>query len=387
MVTKYFNFTLIDGNGGEPVQNATLFVADGKIVDACEAENEVDLQGKWVIPGLMDGHVHYTGLIPKIEQGEFNLDNYNVVDKTVWTIRNLEFALKEGLTTVRDVGSFDVFPLEFTLKNYLKNGFIKGPNYFCSGNPITMTGGHAAHMTKYICDGPEETRKATRELISQGADLVKAMGTGGVTTEGNDPNAYQLNVDELSAIAHEIHKVGKKAAVHVHGAQGIKNAVMAGFDTIEHGTLADDESIQMMADNGCYLVPTFAVKYMILTDPRVPEFMKAKEKIMEEAHNKSFKKAYEAGVKIACGTDLTPTMMEFAVATEVALMIQVTGMSNLEGIQIATKNTADMIGILDTHGTLEVGKVADFVVLGGDPIADIANLKQIVSVYHDGILA
>ncbi len=277
MVTKYYNFTLIDGNGTAPQPNAELYIENGKIVTPCDAEKEVNLEGKWVIPGLMDGHVHYTMPIPDVEHGKTDTSDVTKIGKTIWAIKNFEEAIKQGITTVRDVGSFDLDPIEIELRQHLKSGWLKGPQYFCSGNLITMTGGHAAD-SGLVADGVEEVKKATRSLIGKGVDLIKTVASGGVATEGNDPNAYQYNVDELTAIVTEAHKVNKKVAVHVHATQGIKNAIIAGADTIEHGTLADDECIQMMLDGGKWLIPTFTIKHLFLTDPRIPAFLRDKEK-------------------------------------------------------------------------------------------------------------
>ncbi len=387
MTVKYTNFTLIDG-AGKVTENATMYVEDGIIkgFENCTAafDEEVNLNGDYVMPGLMDGHVHYT--MPTLTSPLQRLTDFNVTEKTVFAIKNLELALKQGTTYVRDVGSFDVIPAELTLRKFLKDGTIKGPGYQCSGNIITMTGGHAADQSTAVADGVEGVRKATRELIAQQVDLIKTVATGGVATEGNDINAYQFNEEELATIVHEAHKVNKKVAVHAHCAEGIKNALRAGIDTIEHATLVDDEGINLLLEKGAYITATFTIKDLILSNPIVPKFMKDKEKELEDIHTANFKKCYERGVKIACGTDMTPMMCPFTAVREMELMIEATGMSTMEAITIATKNTAEMLGIEKTHGTLEIGKNADFIVTPQNPLDDVGNIRNLSSVYQKGVL-
>lgn len=383
MVTKFYNFNLIDGTGAEIVQNAELYVQDGKIVEPREVDSEVNLCGEYVIPGLMDGHVHVS--MPPFDVAKINITDFGASEHTMNGIINLGLLLDQGVTYVRDVGSiYQHESVELPMRKYLANGTIKGPMMKCSGPMMQITGGHMAHVSNAVCDGVEECRKMARKHIAMGVDLLKYAGTGGVGTEGNDPNAYQFNIDEISAITEEAHKVGKKVATHAHGTQGIKNALIAGVDSIEHGTLADDEAIDMMVENGAWLVPTLGVQHVILNNPRVPAYLKEKEKEISVLHKASLKKAYDKGVKLACGTDLLPTLMPFAPHLEIQLMMEVTGMNALEGIKIATKNTAELIGVDATHGTLEVGKVADFVVIKGNPCDDIQNIKNIISVYQKG---
>ncbi len=384
MVTKFYNFNLIDGTGADVAVNSELYVQDGKIVAPCEFEKEVDLGGQYVIPGLMDTHVHVS--MPPFDITKINVADFGASEHTMNAIINLDLLLSQGVTYIRDVGSIYQYEcVELPLRKYLANGTIKGPNMKCSGPMMQITGGHMAHASDYVCDGVDECRKMTRKIIAKGVDLIKFAGTGGVGTEGNDPNAYQFNIDEVEAIVCEAHKVGKKVATHAHGTQGIKNAVLAGVDSIEHGTLADDETLDLMAERGTWLIPTLGIQFMILSDPRVPAYLKTKESEISAKHKEGLKKAYEKGVKIACGTDLMPTLMPFAPHLEIQLIMEATGMSALEGIKVATKNSAELIGIDNERGTLEVGKIADFVVIKGNPCDDIKNIKNVISVYQNGV--
>ena len=386
MKTCFRNFNLIDGNGGDIINNATMVVENGKIVGFDDSSNNVaiDLKGRYVLPGLMDAHIHMTA--STLTKGK-RLTDYDVAEHAMACIQNLELCLKQGVTFVRDVGSFDKIPVELSYRKYLKNGSLKGCKMICSGNIVTMTSGHAAGQSTKVCDGVEGVRKATRELISEGVDLIKTVATGGVSTEGNDPNAYQFNLEELQTIVLEAHKAGRKVAVHAHGAKGIKNAIQAGVDSIEHGTLIDDEGIQMMLKHGTWLVPTFTVgKYILESDIGLPEYMKEKESQIIGKHHENIKKAFEAGVKLGCGTDITPPYMPFHIAEEIALMIESTGMSAMEAILCATKNNSELMGVDDEYGTLEIGKYADFIVLESNPIEDISKLKHPVAVYQSGIL-
>ncbi len=384
MITKYYNLHLIDGTGTPMQENAELYVKDGRICEACEFDNEVDLDGKYVIPGMMNGHLHLSG--PPFATNNINFSQFVVTDFVVNGVKNLEELLKQGVTFVRDVGSIYKEPVELAFRKHLASGFMKGPNMICSGPMMAITGGHGAATGSAICDGVEECRKMARKHIAMGVDLLKMAVTGGVGTEGNDPNAYQFNVEEIAAVVHEAHKVGKRVAVHGHGTQGIKNALIAGVDSIEHGTLVDDESVDMMVERGVFLVPTLAVSNFIMTNPQVPAALKAKEANLAHLQKDCLRNAYNKGVKLGIGTDLSALRLPYLTQIEMILIMKAVETDVIEAIQIATKNTSEMLGIDANYGTLETGKIADFVVLGGNPCEDEENLKNIAKVYQKGCL-
>lgn len=389
-MTIFKNFVLIDGTGATPCKDAVMKVADGRIVEigsaaeiTAEGENEiVDLKGAYVIPGMMDCHTHISS---SVTGNVAEMRDFNVVDHTMISIMNLRAYLEQGVTCVRDVGSFDDQQPELTLRKYLNSGKLYGPKLLVSGHIISMTGGHATAMAgALVADGVEECRKAARAMIRDGVDLIKTVTTGGVATEGNDPEAYQFNPEELEAIVHEAHKAGKKVAAHSHGSAGIKNGVLAGIDSIEHGTLLDDDTIPLMVERGTWLVPTLVIQDVMMSMPGIPAYMVESEKKLAAHHAEALRHAYEAGVKIACGTDMLPTIVPFHVAREVELMMKASGMSAMEGIQTATKNAAELLGVDAERGTLTKGKIADFVVLAEDPLADITALRRQKAVYQAG---
>lgn len=382
------DFSLVNGVDQKALENAWMLVDQGKIVDvgsgnAPEAAKTVSLEGKYVMPGMIDCHTHITSyVVPGL-----NCLVSDDTEKLMLVCKNFQYWLEDGVTFVRDVGSFAHNKPEKTIQKLVKMGVIDGPNFYTALQFITMTGGHGHRFGARVADGVEEVKKATREMIRDGADFIKTITTGGAGTEGNDVNAYQYNQDELEAIVTEAHKAGKKVAAHSHGAEGIKNGVRAGIDTIEHGTMIDDEAIALMVEHGTWLVPTFAICEQTL-DPNntsAPQYMVEAERKLAPYHKVGFRKAYEAGVRFAAGTDLPATSMRHAVAKELSYMKEAAGMSNLEALQAGTKNAAELIGIDQEYGTLETGKYADFVVLNENPLDDLTTTERPVYVYQHGI--
>ena len=261
----YFkNLNLIDGTGKEIIEKTNLLVLDDKIEyigKDIEVENNVeviDLKGKYVIPGIIDCHVHsFVETSGKINP--MTTIN-NPVFLTVIAMKNLESLLKSGVTYIRDVGAINGYDIK--LRDLLKMGYIKGPGMQCCGQVITMTGGHM-HFIGREADGEDEVRKATREAIKMGADFIKIAASGGVLTPGNDVTTYQFNEEEIKAAVIEAHKARKKVATHSHSIMAIKNSILAGVDSIEHGSLMDEECISTMLQNGTYLVPTLKASYSI----------------------------------------------------------------------------------------------------------------------------
>ena len=382
------DFSLVNAVDDKALENAWMLVDAGRIVEigsgsTPEGIETISLEGHYVMPGMIDCHTHITSyVVPGL-----NCLISDDTEKLMLVQKNFRYWLEDGVTFVRDVGSFAHNQPEKTIQKLLKLGVIDGPNFYTALKFITMTGGHANKFGARIADGVEEVKKATREMIRDGADFIKTITTGGAGTEGNDVNAYQYNQDELEAIVREAHKVGKKVAAHSHGAEGIKNGVRAGIDTIEHGTLLDDEAIALMVEHGTWLVPTFAIceQAMDPNNTSMPKYMIEAEKKIAPFHAKGFKKAYEAGVKFAAGTDLPATSMRNAVAKELSYMKKASGMSNLEALQAGTKNAAELIGIDREYGTLEVGKYADFVVVAENPLEVLDTTERPVQVYQHGV--
>lgn len=378
---------LINGTGTLPIQNSGLLVEDNKILkigDLKEFELEettevVDLSGKVIMPGMINCHVHVT-----MEPTDSSMSLKSNARVALEAAENIKKYLKSGVTYVRDMGAPNYIDID--IRNAVKEGLIDGTRLLVSGKVVTMTGGHGWQHGRE-CDGVDEVRKAAREQLKAGADLVKIMATGGVMTPGVEPGSPQLSKEEIEAAVIEAHNAGKKTASHAQGEAGIKNAVLAGIDSIEHGIFLTDEIIEMMLERGTYLVPTLAAPYFIIENGEeagIPAFMVEKSKRVGEFHIRSFQKAKEAGVKIAMGTDGgTPFNLHTKSAFELKLMVE-HGMTPMEAIIASTKSAAELLGIDKNYGTLEKGKAADFIVLKENPLTNIETLLDVQQVYKDG---
>jgi imidazolonepropionase-like amidohydrolase len=388
--TMYRGFKLIDGNGGKPIENAYMVTEDkkitkiGKFVDleSTNGYEVVNLDGKTIMPGLINSHVHIV-MEPAADPNSILMGESR--HKTVIRgVVNLKKQLNSGTTFFRDMGGLDYIDLE--LRDAIKSGLLEGPEFLASGKVITMTGGHGWPMGREA-DGPEETRKAAREQLKAGADVIKIMATGGVMTKGVEPGSPQLTMEEMKAAVDEARKAGKKTATHAQGTTGIKNAIRAGLDSIEHGIFLDDEAIQMMVDNGTFLVPTLVAPYFIVKHGEaagIPKFAVDKANYVMEYHLDSFRRAHKAGVKIAMGTDSgTPFNKHEGAPWELKMMAE-NGMTVMESIVASTKGSAECLGIEKEYGTLEAGKYADFLVMEKNPLENLDALFDIERVYKLG---
>ncbi|WP_022669134.1 metal-dependent hydrolase family protein [Desulfospira joergensenii] len=397
MQIVYKNATLISGTGDSPVPNSILVVEDDKILFSGSAENwsqtqdpeeskAVDLKGKWIIPGLIDCHIHMDLF------GFGDTFQENLVEDKLRTLRSARLmsdTLRAGFTTVRNVGTVNY--IDFAVKEGIEAGYFTGPRIETAGKIISMTCSGTEYFDGMysIADGVDECRKAAREQLKQGADCLKLMATGAVMNPGGVPGAAQLNEDEIRAVVEEGLKLGKHTAAHAHGAQGIINAVNAGVRTIEHGTMADDQAIEAMAEAGVFLVPTMSLHDVFMENAdSVPGFMIEKSQDMQKTYIEIVKKAIKAGIRIAMGTDAgTNYNFHGTNASEIVYLVENKIMTPLEAISAATLVAAEAIGTAHTAGSLEKGKLADFLILDKDPISDIRVLtKNIEQVYKGGQL-
>ena len=375
MAVKFFTNGKIMDVINSNIYDASIIAEDGFIKEIgpdlkCpEGAEIIDFKGGYVSPGLFNCHVHTITDTPPAPGGR-----PTIALTTIESIENCKKYLRSGVTYVRDVGGS--FYIDIDLRDAIREGKIDGPEMVVSGKVICMTGGHGWTGGREA-DGPDDCRKAAREQLRAGADWIKVMATGGVMTKGNEPGNPQLTEEEMRAAIEEAHKVGAKTATHAQAMVGIKNALRAGIDSIEHGFYMDDWCFDWMKEHGTFYVPTLAAMYWIYVNgDKVPDFMIRKVKVAFEAHKQSFYNAYKAGVKIALGTDAgTPFNQHDMTAYEMILMNEA-GMKPWDCIRTGTVNAAELCEVLKDHGTIEVGKKANFTVYGGDPIEDIHNVMD-----------
>ncbi len=388
--------TLIDGNGGAPLENAAAHVVGERIAwvggmadlppEALDAE-QIDVSGKWLLPGLIDAHIHicYNG-----SESVFALLEKPRDDLVLEAVDICRRTLSHGVTTVRDVGGEQY--IEMGLRRAIDRGFIEGPRMKLSGRVISMTGGHA-HFIAREADGPDEMRKAAREQIKAGADLVKLMATGGTATPGQDIHASQLTVEEISAVTEVARMMGRKVAAHCHGTGGIRNCMLGGVDTIEHGTYLDEETADMMVENGAALVLTLGAGNPDLESYPLSPVQQAdaeRRKPMIEQGIKQIRGtialARAKGIFLGIGTDAGGNPLaphNFSMARELELLVD-NDLTAMEAISIGTRNNAAVLDMEADIGTVEAGKYADLLLLKSDPLVDIRNLRDIAAVVKGG---
>ncbi len=382
---------LIDGVGGAPVDD-TVVLIEGQEIRQVGQQGEVeippdaevlDATGKTVMPGLIDAHVHITST-------EFDIQKKFTTPLTFTfyeTMHNLKHTLEAGVTTIRDAGGADR-----GIKLAVERGLIEGPRMVISVGGLSQTAGHGDNYMpigieipiyypgkpRLICDGPYEARKATRLAIRAGADVIKICSSAGVLSPTDDPDVAHFRMDELHAIVAEAHAEHKRVMSHAQSKPGILNALKAGVESIEHGIYIDDECIELMLAQGSYLVPTLYAPVMVLElnerTGRVPEYAVRKTKKVIEAHHKNIAHAAKAGVNIVMGTD-SGIAGHGSNARELTLLTEV-GLTPMEAIVASTKTAADCVALGDKIGTLEAGKLADVLIVDGDPAADIKVLED-----------
>jgi len=398
---------LIDGNGSEPMENAVIVIRGNVIEEVAPAaafenleNNErcqiIDAGGRTVMPGMIDCHVHLNS---------YSLDNdFNIrlfylqtppALKVLHGANNCRRALEAGFTTLRNMG----MPggEDISLREAINAGVVPGPRLLTSGPEISMTAGHGDLGYLNLpgldpVDGPDNCRKAVRDRVRRGADFIKTHATGGLSSDGDKATWCNYTIGELRAIADEAHELDRKVAAHAQGTRGVKNAILAGIDTVEHGVFLDDECVELMLKHSVFMVPTLIIAaYIARRGPQLnaPESAIKKAQAALESHVISFKKAYLAGVKIAMGTDAANLCKIGNNAVELEVMVQA-GMSEKDAIMSTTKLAAEALGIDDRVGTIAKGKLADILVVSGNPLEEINVLcrhENIELVIKDGKIA
>jgi imidazolonepropionase-like amidohydrolase len=364
-------------------------IAPSSEVTATAGDTTIDLPDATVLPGLIDMHTHLTFELSSLSYEGLKI---STAREALHGARNARRTLEAGFTTVRNVGAKDY--ADIALRDAINDGDVIGPRIVASGPALGITGGHcdenllppAFHFQgDGVADGIEAVQHKVREVIKYGADVIKICATGGVLSKGDDPNASQYTLEEMKAIVADAHRLGRKVAAHAHGAEGVRWASEAGVDSIEHGHLMDDAAVATLKKNGTYLVPTlFLGEYMLanLEHSDVPDYSKQKMRDVAAAMQKNVKKAFDAGVKVAFGTDAAvyPHGLN---AGEFHVYVKL-GMTPLAAIQTATINAADLLGPKFNVGTLEPGKFADVVAVDGDPTKDVTILEHVKFVMKAG---
>ncbi|HKF23096.1 MAG TPA: amidohydrolase family protein [Candidatus Angelobacter sp.] len=395
---------LFDATSDRVRENAVI-VVKGERIQSVEDEKSIkipagaaviDLSRATVLPGLIDCHTHLGS----------RADRYDEIYKFKDTPFSSAFAavvharktLEAGFTTVRDVGSLPFLAVD--LRNSIHEGLVPGPRIVASGPPISITGGHGdlnnfSPQTRVsmfpeernfeIADGVDQVRHVVRAQVKYGVDVIKILATGGVLSKGDSPGAPQFTFEELKAAADEAHMAGRKIAAHAHGTQGIKNAILAGIDSIEHASLIDDEGIRLAKEHGTYLVMDIYNDDYILgkaIEFGLPQENVDKEKAIGRLQRENFQRAVEGGAKMAFGTD-AGVYPHGDNARQFSYMVKY-GMTPAQAIRAATSNAADLIGRPKDVGTLEAGKYADLIAVSSDPLQDVRALENVAFVMKGG---
>lgn len=335
----------------------------------------IDAHGAYLIPGLIDCHVHLTSGGAPDELGAMRTEPLPI---RAWKAeRNAAVTLRAGITTVRDLGAAD--HLNIALARAVESGLIEGPRILAAGYGVTMTGGHGHGFIAVEADGPHEVRRRVREQLRAGATAIKLFASGGVMTPGVDPRSPSFTLDELRAGVEEAHKAFRVVGAHAQATDGIKNAVLAGVDSIEHGVWLDDEAIALMRERGTYLVATLTAPWQIAHNGEaagIPPYMVEKSWQVLESHQASFRAAVRAGVRVAMGTDQgTPCNRPGENAQEL-LRMQALGLSSSAALLAASAWAADLLRIADRTGRIRPGLDADLLLVPADPLADLAVLVR-----------
>ncbi len=375
---------LYDGTLDEPRRNVDVEIDEGRVVDVRSAGDGTayDRSAPCVTPGLVNAHVHLE------MSGEPNtmaaIASMTQNQRVLHAVENVAKTLRSGVTTVRDVGSS--YGIAADIRDAIQADRIPGPRMRVSGYVLCMTGGHGYFVGREI-DGPWDARKAVREQMKGGADCIKMIATGGVLTKGAVPGIAQLMPEELAAGIDEAHRHGLRVASHAIGTEGIKNALRAGIDSIEHGHLLDDEAIELFKANGAYLVPTLTAPTCILEQAHrgaQPEFVVRKAQALADAMASNVRRAYEAGVKVAGGSDAgTPYNYHDRYAYEVELMHEMLGMTPQAALHAATAVAAELIGL--HRGIVAAGEPADILLLNDDAGSNIRALREPAAVMKAGV--
>jgi imidazolonepropionase-like amidohydrolase len=378
----------------KPVFKGNILVNNGKIekvgksneISIPDDYNVIDLKGKFIMPGLIDAHLHLTGS----RSGKVEEDLITPIGVFfARAIKDLESIIDAGFTTVVDAGSI----IALQLRDAINEKTIMGPRIIAAGPVLSQTFGHGdthympieyvdyrttkklTPFTSLICDGSDECRKAARYAFREGADFIKVMASGGVLSQRDRPEYRQFTLEELKAIVDEANAVGKWVHAHAEGKIGIINSAKAGIKVIAHGDMMDEEAANEVLKAGSVVIPTFAIDYALLekgSELGVPEWGMKKIKELYEIHVENARLAYKMGIKLATGTDFSGGVGKHGDnAMELKLFVEKIGMKNEEALISSTKIASEATGLEKLIGTIEEGKIADLIVINGNPLDDI----------------
>jgi imidazolonepropionase-like amidohydrolase len=397
---------VLDRPGQPPRGNTTIVVRDGKVAElrdgfvaAEPGATLIDLRNAFVLPGMVDMHVHLWGIGGDPMRARLEALNRDRFDDEMTAVANARTTLAAGFTSVRDLGG-DPRGIR-ALRDAIDAGAVEGPTITNAGEMISVTGGHGdggnglaeefadmVHAKEVnLCDGPDDCRRAVRAQVALGARVIKFAATGGVLSNVSGGLGRAMTPEEMRAIIDTAHTLGRKVAAHSHAIEGTRAALEAGVDSIEHGTFLDDETIRLFKAKGAYLVPTEIAPVAALAQARggaLPPATIVKAESAAAAMAASHRRAYAAGVKVAFGTD-TGVSKHGDNATEFALLVR-NGLTPAQAIAAATVGAADLLG-RDDIGTLAPGKTADIIAVTGSPLQDVTRLEHVDFVMHRGTVA
>ena len=397
---------LFDGTGDAHRSHQIILIEGERIkgvgpegqVTIPEGATLIDLSKATVLPGLIDCHTHLGSRADRWDEIQRFKDT--PFHSAFAAMKHAKITLEAGFTSVRDVGSRPFLAVD--LRESINEGFVPGPRIFASGPGLSITGGHGdlnnfapqVRMMTFpeerdyrIADGADQVRHVVRAQLKHGVDLIKVNASGGVLSRGDSPGAPQYTIEELKAAVEEAHAAGRKVAAHAHGAKGIKNAILAGVDSIEHGSLIDDEGIALMVKNGTWLVADIYNDDYLLgraVELKIPQEYIEKEKIVGKIQRENFAKAVKAGVRVAFGTD-AGVYPHGENARQFMYMVKF-GLTPARAIRSATSDAAELLGKSKDLGQVAPGFYADLIAVTGDPLDDVTVLEKVKFVMKGGVV-